>query len=975
MMILIRQRTLLLISLVSLAAISFGDDDILPANHGSTQEEQIKIHDHGPTKTDNVGDTNSQKKPHVYCERRQERERRRESGQEEGDVNPRIVFNCIECPIGKGATGCAGDCRWDRSLHICIDDNGIDDVSCGDHDAAFCGDCEAYSSNTSACSGDCRWDHGLGACVPPDKLDLICRNSCSHSDHTNKVNCGNHDADTCTNCPKEGSASGCAGECMWDNLNKVCVPDKGDDSDVNCGDHDAASCGDCEAGNADKSGCAGECRWIEDVGACVKPIDEDCIAQCLQDIHDEDENADEDADVDDCGGRGDDGDGDKDKPVFAPLVDCGSKQESNCSMCSLYANGVFAKGCAGQCMWDKVIQKCVDDSGIPNVNCGDHDAASCDKCQATAEDASGCSGDCFWVDDSCSSGPSVDCGDHKATSCGKCPSGKGPTGCVGECMWDGVAKSCIPDNPENPDVDCGGYDAVSCSDCFAGRSDTSGCAGQCTWSDTFDSCVKVLSDDECSIMCPKLQSMTDFAKEFHAPKPVVEQEVKKESLPESDIIETDAELKTKAKESVPDLETKESIREIEPETDITESDIELNPKSKEYDTPKILSELESDIIETEPKEPDDTQVSSELKETDSVPEMVSESDIKSKIDPELESKESDASNDPMSETEPESDIIENNIDPKSVPKEPDVPKLSSKQEREQPAHKVEPESEVKSFPMVDCGSHYANRCDNCANEKEGCSGDCKWIATLNKCVPHDFVVINCGYGKQALTCADCTSHGEGKPTGCSGQCVWKKSTSSCVNVNRTPNDNDDIAKSESESKPPVISQCGDHQATSCGECGPFDASNKLRLSGQYYTNTYNPDKHEILNCSEPIGPYGRIDMRKMRGDHHVPKGEVSIQVFTKPDGDGSGSGSGGDLMQRVENHTIQNAALRKKYCSSAHTKYPAQVQAAAPGFKRQQWLPGYVTVLSPSEFVFIFSDNTMQMPFTRATEAQKKKWT
>ena len=38
-----------------------------------------------------------------------------------------------------------------------------------------------------------------------------------------KVSCGNHEADRCSECPQGNGASWCNGDCHWDVSNTVCI--------------------------------------------------------------------------------------------------------------------------------------------------------------------------------------------------------------------------------------------------------------------------------------------------------------------------------------------------------------------------------------------------------------------------------------------------------------------------------------------------------------------------------------------------------------------------------------------------------------------------------------------------------------------------------------------------------------------------------------------------------------------------------
>ena len=92
------------------------------------------------------------------------------------------------------------------------------------------------------------------------------------------VSCGNHQANSCSDCPQGNGRTWCNGQCQW--LNGVCVdiittqppttkppttqppiPDP-----VNCGNHEANSCAECPQGNG-AAWCNGECEWVN--GECT----------------------------------------------------------------------------------------------------------------------------------------------------------------------------------------------------------------------------------------------------------------------------------------------------------------------------------------------------------------------------------------------------------------------------------------------------------------------------------------------------------------------------------------------------------------------------------------------------------------------------------------------------------------------------------------------------------------------------------
>ena len=68
-----------------------------------------------------------------------------------------------------------------------------------------------------------------------------------------EVNCGNHRAASCSECPQGNGEPWCNGECEWQT--STCVS-----KSVNCGNHRAASCSECPQGNG-APWCNGECEW------------------------------------------------------------------------------------------------------------------------------------------------------------------------------------------------------------------------------------------------------------------------------------------------------------------------------------------------------------------------------------------------------------------------------------------------------------------------------------------------------------------------------------------------------------------------------------------------------------------------------------------------------------------------------------------------------------------------------------------
>ena len=69
------------------------------------------------------------------------------------------------------------------------------------------------------------------------------------------MNCGNHLAGTCADCPQGNGANWCNGDCQW--VDGSCFLDP-----VNCGNHLAGTCADCPQGNG-ANWCNGDCQWVD----------------------------------------------------------------------------------------------------------------------------------------------------------------------------------------------------------------------------------------------------------------------------------------------------------------------------------------------------------------------------------------------------------------------------------------------------------------------------------------------------------------------------------------------------------------------------------------------------------------------------------------------------------------------------------------------------------------------------------------
>ncbi len=172
-------------------------------------------------------------------------------------------------------------------------------------------------------------------------------------------------------------------------------------------------------------------------------------------------------------------------------MDCGDGGNLvySCTDCTLDG---YSVGCAGDCMYDASVQACIDDND-DDVDCGDHDAPTCEQCDASNEDIEGCSGECKWIEElgECKSDDfeiPVDCGDHEAGTCSECPRDEHRSvGCAGECIWDPASSGCIKDNDDRH-IDCGDHQADTCEKCDASSDDLDGCLGECEWDHSTGTC-------------------------------------------------------------------------------------------------------------------------------------------------------------------------------------------------------------------------------------------------------------------------------------------------------------------------------------------------------------------------------------------------------------------------------------------------------------------------------------------------------
>ena len=82
------------------------------------------------------------------------------------------------------------------------------------------------------------------------------------SDSGNSVNCGDHQANTCSECPQGNGAGWCNGDCVWESGSCVAASE----NSVSCGGHQANTCAECPQGNG-AGWCNGDCVW--ESGSCV----------------------------------------------------------------------------------------------------------------------------------------------------------------------------------------------------------------------------------------------------------------------------------------------------------------------------------------------------------------------------------------------------------------------------------------------------------------------------------------------------------------------------------------------------------------------------------------------------------------------------------------------------------------------------------------------------------------------------------
>ena len=180
------------------------------------------------------------------------------------------------CDDGNNNAGCdydGGDCcpphdnpNWTQFCDACecIDpkEGGICEFPQFQGDN-FCDD----GNNNKGCNfdgGDCcpphdnpNWTQFCAACecIDPDS-------------ESNPISCGNHEANSCSECPQGNGEAWCNGECQWSN--GECVSNttpKPPVDPVSCGNHEANSCAECPQGNGE-AWCNGQCMWVN--GECVR---------------------------------------------------------------------------------------------------------------------------------------------------------------------------------------------------------------------------------------------------------------------------------------------------------------------------------------------------------------------------------------------------------------------------------------------------------------------------------------------------------------------------------------------------------------------------------------------------------------------------------------------------------------------------------------------------------------------------------
>lgn len=210
-------------------------------------------------------------------------------------------------------------------------------VNCGQHRADSCLVC-THGRDETACSGDCGWFDGI--CMEKTK---------------NRVSCGFHRAGDCSECPQGHGPNWCNGDCIW----KIaeCVENE-QSQRVVCGAHQAATCDECPQGHGEMW-CHGDCAWTGEV--CINAAD--CLWK---------------------------------NGSCSLAVSCGKHRAKSCSDCP---RGNGAHWCNGECYWYK--GECLHLAQRTIVNCGGHVAANCSACLGDQRNELHCNGDCAWNGTDC----------------------------------------------------------------------------------------------------------------------------------------------------------------------------------------------------------------------------------------------------------------------------------------------------------------------------------------------------------------------------------------------------------------------------------------------------------------------------------------------------------------------------------------------------------------------------------------------
>ena len=112
-----------------------------------------------------------------------------------------------ECQDGLfcGSNNCPDSIGFHSEFDCCYVPT-VGDVNCGDHYATFCHECP-NGNGASWCNGDCEWNPTSNECQIKG---------------TSYVSCGGHFATTCEDCPSGNGASWCNGDCEWNSTSNEC---------------------------------------------------------------------------------------------------------------------------------------------------------------------------------------------------------------------------------------------------------------------------------------------------------------------------------------------------------------------------------------------------------------------------------------------------------------------------------------------------------------------------------------------------------------------------------------------------------------------------------------------------------------------------------------------------------------------------------------------------------------------------------